>query len=1102
MKNAIFSKLPLTIALCCMVMMLVSSCEEKTNTLFKIQDNRSIGMAFENTLEFSNEFNVYTYRNFFNGGGVAIGDINNDGWADVYLTANQKPNQLFLNKGGFTFENISESAGIGGNRAWSTGVTMVDINADGYLDIYVCNSGDVSGDSKQNELFINQKDNTFKEEAAAYGLADKGFSTHASFFDYDKDGDLDVYLLNNSYQAIGSFDLRRNERPKRDVLGGDKLLENQDGIFVDVSEKAGIYGSVIGFGLGVTVGDVNNDGWEDIYVSNDFFERDYLYINNRDGSFKETLTASINSISGASMGADMADINNDQKADIFVTEMLPSNYERLKSVTTFENWDKYTYNVKNGYYHQYTRNTLQLNNGDNTFSEIGRLAGVEASDWSWGALFFDMDNDGLKDLFIANGIYRDLTDQDYLQYVSSDEVINSIVTNNQVDYARLIDIIPSNPIENQAYKNLGDLKFNRDAALGLETKGFSNGAAYGDLDNDGDLDLVVNNVNMPLFVYKNTSENKTNNNFIQFNLKGTGKNTFAVGTLIEVSQGDNTYTVAQQPIRGFQSSMDQRPHIGLPSDNSVQVKVTWPNGMVTIKDEVQTNQLLQLEMLDGVVNTNLSEAPDAIIFSEINAVDAYVHQENNFIDFNRDRLLHHMMSTPGPKSAIGDLNKDGIQDVIIGGSKGFRSEVLLGNQQGQYKHSKEFNFSEDLAAEVTAVALLDADGDGDLDIYLGNGGIEFSKFSSELADQLYLNNGDGIFSPSPNVLPTASSYFNTSVVSTGDFDQDGDTDLFVGERSITAAYGVPVNGHLLRNDGTGIFADQTAILAPGLNEIGMITDANFNDIDADGDLDLVVIGEFMGIEIFLNDQGSFTKKASELQQEKGWWSALKIADVNQDGFPDLIVGNHGENSRFKASKEQPICLFVQDFDQNGALDPVMGFTATDGKVYPYNLRHNLIDQMKGLKKKFPDYNSFKNADLNTIFSEEALNLSTKATAVELKTSIYINDGNGGFTSIPLPKQVQMSPIFAIETGDFDLDGDIDIVLAGNLFRVKPEVGRYDASFGTFLENTGNDTIGTPIFKVTPGNKGLKVTGEVRSIQKTNNTLLFVRNSDAILRYKF
>ena len=461
-----------------------------------------------------------------------------------------------------------------------------------------------------------------------------------------------------------------------------------------------------------------------------------------------------------------------------------------------------------------------------------------------------------------------------------------------------------------------------------------------------------------------------------------------------------------------------------------------------------------------------------------------------------------MMSTPGPKSAIGDLNNDGIQDVVIGGSKGFETAVLLGDKDGQFKRSKEFAFSKDLAAEVTAVALLDADGDGDLDIYMANGGIEFSKFASELADQLYLNNGAGIFSPSQNRLPTASAYFNTSVVRSGDFDQDGDTDLFVGERSITAAYGVPVNGHLLRNDGAGIFVDQTAILAPELSEIGMITDANFNDIDADGDLDLVIVGEFMGIEIFLNDKGSFLKKFSELQNDKGWWSALKITDVNQDGFPDLILGNHGENSRFRASKEQPICLFVNDFDHNGALDPVMGFTAADGKVYPYNLRHNLIDQMKGLKKKFPDYNSFKNADLNLIFSEEALSLSTKATVIELKTSIYINDGNGGFESISLPKEVQMSPVFAIETGDFDLDGDTDIVLGGNLFRVKPEVGRYDASFGTFLENTGNDAIGAPIFKTTPGNKGLKVTGEVRSIQKTNNTLLFIRNSDSILRYKF
>lgn len=1086
-----------------MLLTLLISCGQKQDTLFEIQDNAAIGMSFENELTFSNEFNVYTYRNFYNGGGVAIGDINNDGLADVYLTANQKPNQLFLNKGGFSFENISAAAGIEGTRAWSTGVTMVDINADGYLDIYVCNSGDVSGDSKQNELFINQKNNSFTEEAEAYGLADQGFSTHASFFDYDKDGDLDVYLLNNSYQAIGSFDLRRNERPKRDVLGGDKLLENQNGTFVDVSEKAGIYGSVIGFGLGVTVGDVNNDGWEDIYVSNDFFERDYLYINNQDGSFKETLTTAINSISGASMGADMADINNDQKADIFVTEMLPSNYERLKSVTTFEDWDKYTYNVKNGYYHQYTRNTLQLNNGNNTFSEIGRLAGVEASDWSWGALFFDMDNDGLKDLFIANGIYRDLTDQDYLQYVSSDEVINSIVTNNQVDYARLIDIIPSNPVENQAYKNLGDLQFQRSAALGLETKGFSNGAAYGDLDNDGDLDLVVNNVNMPLFVYKNTSEKNKDNHFLQFELKGDGKNTMAIGTSIEVTQAGNTYSVAQQPIRGFQSSMDQRPHIGLPTEELVQVKVTWPNGRLTLLENVATDQLLSLDMSASVDKAADSRETAATLFRAEKPVANFKHQENNFIDFNRDRLLHHMMSTPGPKTAVGDLNKDGFQDLVVGGSKGFKTRLLFGSEAGTFKDSKAFNFPGDLAAEVTAVRLFDADNDGDLDLYLGHGGIEFSKFASELADVLYLNNGKGAFEPAREVLPTAANYFNTAVVTAADFDSDGDLDLFVGERSVTAGYGLPVSGHLLLNNGGGKFTEETPKLAPELKEIGMITAASFSDIDTDGDLDLVVVGEFMGIEIFINNQGSFKKKISPLQGKKGWWTALKIADVNQDGFPDLLVGNHGENSRFKASESKPIHLYVKDFDNNGALDPVMGFTAENGKVYPYNLRHNLIDQMKGLKKKFPDYNSFKNADLTTIFSKEALNESTHITANELKTSLFLNDGKGGFKTAPLPKKAQMAPVFAIETGDFDKDGDIDIILGGNLFRVKPEVGRYDASFGTYLENNGSTKNGTLRFNTPPGNKGLKINGEVRSIQKlNNNTLLFARNSDSILRYTF
>lgn len=1079
------------------IVLLAWGCETKTNTLFELQDNSTIGLVFENQLEFSNEFNVYTYRNFYNGGGVAIGDINNDGLVDVYLTANQKKNQLFLNQGNFKFKNISAQAGVEGSKAWSTGVTMVDINADGFLDIYVCNSGDIKGDNKQNELFINQQDNTFKEAAATYGLADKGFSTHASFFDYDKDGDLDVYLLNNSYQAIGSFDLRRNERPKRDVLGGDKLLENQGGVFVDVSEKAGIYGSVIGFGLGVTVGDVNNDGWEDIYVSNDFFERDYLYINNQDGTFKETLTSAINSISGASMGADMADINNDGAADIFVTEMLPSNYERLKSVTTFEDWDKYTYNVKNGYYHQYTRNTLQLNNGDTTFSEIGRLAGVEASDWSWGALFFDMDNDGLKDLFIANGIYRDLTDQDYLQYVSSDAVISSIVSNKKVDYARLIDIIPSNPIKNEAYKNLGNLNFYKTPNLGLDTKGFSNGAAYGDLDNDGDLDLIVNNVNMPLFVYKNNSSQNPNNNYLQFSLLGTGKNTQAIGSHISVTQNTKTFNVAHQPIRGFQSSMDLRPHIGLLNNQPVTVKVTWPNGMETVKENVAPNQMLSLKMQNAKQPKEKVNLKEKLVFSPSPVNIKYTHKENNFIDFNKDRLLHHMISAPGPKTALGDLNKDGLKDLFIGGSKGNASVVFLAQKEGGFKKDSNFNFIADKNSETTEIVLLDVDNDGDLDLYQGNGGVEFSKFSPELADQLYLNNGQGVFSLAPTTLPTNSTYFNTGAVATGDFDKDGDLDLFVGERSIIAAYGVPGDGHLLVNDGNGNFTDQTSSLAKDLAGIGMVTAASFSDIDGDLDLDLIITGEFMGIEILTNTNGRFKKSNGPLSKQKGWWSALQIADLNQDGRPDLVVGNHGENSRFKAFKDQPITLYIKDFDANGALDPVLSFTAQNGKQYPYNLRHNLIDQMKGLKKRFPNYSSFKNADMTSIFSKEALAQSVIQTAYEMKTSIFINQGGGQFQSVALPKAVQIAPVYAIAAQDFDHDGDIDVVLGGNLFRVKPEVGRYDASFGTFLENKGNGN-----FSATPGNKGLKVTGEVRSVQVLGNTLIFARNSNTLSSFTF
>jgi hypothetical protein len=1073
------------------------SCNETVNKepQFELLTAKKTGINFNNDLISTDVFNVYKYRNFYNGGGVAIGDINNDGLQDIYLTSNLNENKLYLNKGDFTFTDITITANVGGSKAWSTGVSMVDINADGFLDIYVCNSGDVEGDNKQNELFINNTDGTFTEKAVEYGLADLGYSTHASFFDYDKDGDLDVYLLNNSYQAIGSFNLTKNERPKRDILGGDKLFQNQGNYFVDVSEKAGIYGSIIGFGLGITVSDVNNDGWEDMYISNDFFERDYLYINQKNGTFKEQLTASLNSISGASMGADAADINNDGYNDIFVTEMLPKEYARLKTVTTFEDWNKYQYNVKNDYYHQFTRNMLQVNNQDTSFSEVGRFSGVEASDWSWGALLFDMNNDGLKDLFIANGIYKDLTNQDYLRYVSNEEVLQSLVIDNKVDFKKLIDIIPSNKVKNHAYINKGNLTFNRENN-GLNTEGFSNGAAYGDLDNDGDLDLIVNNVNMPLFVYKNNLD-KTATKYLKVILKGDGLNTNAIGSKITLTTKTATYSLEQQPARGFQSSMDNRPNFGFKELDSLNLTINWPSGKITKLQNIAANKTLTLYEKDAQQVKVKEPVVTPEIFSKNNNTIKFTHKENNYIDFNVDRLLPFMRSAEGPKMAVADVNNDGTEDLFIGGSKNNIASLFI-QKNSTFIKKETSDFNNQRAAEDAESIFFDADNDGDLDLYVCSGGVETSKYSANYLDKLYLNDGTGNFTLSNQKLPTTVQYHSSSSVIVADTDNDNDLDIFVGERTIPNSYGMPGSGFLLINDGTGKFTEQSTNLAPEFKNLGMITDALFIDITKNGYKDLVVVGDFMGVAVFENQQGKFKRtEKNMLSNLKGWWNTIEKSDLDNDGDFDLILGNHGLNSRFKASTKNPIKLYVNDFDKNGFLDPILSFIDKNEKEYPYALRHNLVDQLKYLSKKFPDYESFKTATIQDIFTPEQLQESSILEANTLSSVILFNEGAFNFTVQKLPLETQFSPIYAIAASDFDNDGDQDILLGGNLDGVKPEFGRYDASFGNYLENTGNR-----VFKFHQKGKGLKVNGQIRDLKVLKNKVFITKNNDSLEVYNY
>lgn len=1081
-----------------------------SSTLFTLLDPEYTNIKFENKLTYTNDFNIYKYRNFYNGGGVGIGDVNNDGLMDIYLSANMKSNRLFLNKGNLQFEDVTIEAGVSGKRAWSTGVSMVDVNGDGWLDIYVCNSGDVAGDNKQNEFFINNGDGTFTDKAEEIGLADKGYSTHAAFFDYDKDGDLDVYLLNNSYKAIGSFNLMKNERSIRDKQGGDKLLRNDNGRFIDVSTEAGIYGSVIGFGLGVCVSDLDKDGWMDMYISNDFFERDYIYMNNGDGTFREELEKQMKSISVASMGSDIADISGDGFPEIFVTEMLPESDSRYKTTMTFEDWDKYQYNVKNGYYHQFTRNMLHLNNGiikdkGITFSEVGRMADVEATDWSWSALLTDFNNDGFKDIFISNGINKDILDQDYLNYIANEEIARMVISETGVDYNQLIDIIPSNKISNYAFSGGSHLTFtNQTENWGLATPSHSNGSAYGDLDNDGDLDLIVNNVNMPLFIYRNNSrEQNSNDNFLKVILKGEKKNVHSVGAKITLKAKGKTYYQEQYPNRGFQSSVDNRLNFGLGNITKVDtLLIEWYYGNTTVLTGIAVNQTLILKESESSAKSKPHKYKDQQVeklfhdITESLPLD-YEHNENEFVDFDRDRLLYHMKSTEGPRIALGDVNMDGRDDIFIGGAKDLPGKLFFQTATGGFKFVDEEIFEKDKASEDIDCLFLDVDGDGDLDLYVISGGNELPNISFALVDRLYLNNGKGHFSRSNQILPNGKPE-STSTVAASDIDGDGSLDLFVGVRLRNGLYGVPQSSYILKNDKKGNFTNVTENIAPELAKIGMVTDAVWSDYDLDGDEDLFIVGEWMELTLFENQNGKFHKINSEsgLANTSGWWNTIISGDFNKDGYPDFIAGNHGLNSRFKASDKKPISCYINDFDHNGTVEQIICQYNGD-QSYPFALRHNLVKQLPQLKKKFLKYESYKERRMEDIFTKEELQGSVEHMVTILESVIVLSNGKGKFDIRVLPREAQYSPIYGLLAGDFDEDGSLDVLLGGNLYGVKPEVGRYDASDGLFLKGDGDGNFHT----VKQRNSGLVLEGEVRDFAALNmgarKLILVARNDDKI-----
>jgi len=1091
-----------------MPVLLIAGCSNRQETLFTQLEKDRTGIDFQNTLYDGEALNVLNYIYFYNGGGVAIGDINNDGLPDILFTGNMVHNRLFLNKGGFKFENITEKSHIAEQEGWCTGATMVDINGDGRMDIYICRSADNDPGRRSNLLYINNGDLTFTEKAAEYGLADQGFSTQAAFFDYDKDGDLDMFLINHSLHkyATGAVD-NPGWRKERQPAYECKLYRNdwneqlKHPVFTDVTAQAGIVSDVLTFGLGLAVSDLNNDGWPDIYISNDFNEPDYLFINNgrsgRDSgqvTFTERLSDCMDQTSLYSMGNDAADFNNDGWVDLMTLDMLPEDNHTQKMHSGAENFNKFQQLFNRGFYYQYSRNMLQKNNGDGTFSEVAQLEGVSNTDWSWAPLFTDMDNDGYKDLLVTNGYVKDYTDMDFLKY-SADKAMHAGGGEKEDIVKEAISKMPPSPGTSYLFRNVGGNGFARvNSAWGLTQKTVSAGAAYADLDNDGAMDLVINNTNEFAGIYKNNARAMRNAHYLKIALKGEPGNSTGIGSKVRLFCKDTIFYQEAFPVRGFQSSVDPVLNFGLGDHTLVDsILVIWPDDRYQVLRQVKADQAVQVRVKDADGKWQYVKEGGAVL---MHAAAGPVHVENNYNDFDRQPLLLNYLSRSGPCMAKADVNKDGLEDVFMGGSKGHPAHIYLQSAAGDLRLSPQPGIEKDSLGEDGAAAFFDADGDGDADLFVAGGGYEFEENDPLLQGRLYINDGKGHFTKSEGAVPAWP--VSAGCVTAADLDGDGDLDLFIGGRVIPGKYPLAPGSKILLNDGKGHFTDGTPQMAPELEHTGMVTDACWIDLNKDGKPDLVMVGEWMPVKIYLNKGGKLQDVSDKYIHfsSAGWWNRIAVADLDGDGLPDLVLGNQGLNNQFQASAQEPLTLYYKDFDNNGSIDPVFCYYI-NGVSYPAASRDDLTTQLPGLKKKFLEYHDYADATIHELFDAEQLKDAGPLQANLLATVWLQNKGDSGFVLHQLPQEAQYAPVYAIAAVDVNGDGHKDLVLAGGNAWTRIRFGRYRAGHGTLLLNDGK---GDFRYVAQPAS-GLRLRGDVRNmLELGSRRLLFGVNDGQAMEY--